>query len=248
LILLWNKGYAPVIEYCGGTEIGGSFLGSTLVQPNIPSMFSSPILGSEISLLDPDSNQVISTSAFTSGPIGSTAGELVIHPPSVGLSTVLLNRNHFDCYFAGMPKDVNGRLLRRHGDAMEVIRGKNESLPYYRALGRCDDTMNLGGIKVSSVEIERVCNTLSIVKETAAIAVTASGPCKLVVYVVLHDASTNVPSESDLKTKLQQAIKRGLNPLFGIYAVVITDALPRTASNKIMRRLLRDNYIASNLS
>ena len=25
-------------------------------------------------------------------------------------------------------------------------------------IGRCDDTMNLGGIKVSSVEIERVCN------------------------------------------------------------------------------------------
>ena len=216
-----------------------------MIQPNIPSMFSTPILGSKISLLDPDTNQIIPTSEFTLGPIGSTAGELVLHPPSIGLSTVLLNRNHFDCYFAGMPIDGHGRLLRRHGDAMEVVRDKNESLPYFRALGRCDDTMNLGGIKVSSVEIERVCNTVSIVKETAAIAVTASGPCKLVVYVVLHDADTNVPSQADLRVKMQRAIKTGLNPLFGIYDVVITDSLPRTASNKIMRRLLRDNYLAS---
>lgn len=32
--------------------------------------------------------------------------------------------------------------LRRHGDEFERLPGG-----YYRALGRCDDTMNLGGIK-----------------------------------------------------------------------------------------------------
>ncbi len=42
------QGYCPVIEYCGGTEIGGSFLSSTLLQPNCPSMFSSPVLGSQV--------------------------------------------------------------------------------------------------------------------------------------------------------------------------------------------------------
>ena len=218
-----------------------------MVQPNIPSMFSTPVLGSKISLLDPDTNQILPASEFTSAPSGSTVGELVLHPPSVGLSTVLLNRNHFDCYFAGMPKDSDGRLLRRHGDAMEVVRDEDESIPYFRALGRCDDTMNLGGIKVSSVEIERVCNAVSIVKETAAIAVTTGGPCKLVVYVVLnHVRDTKAPSQSDLKVTMQRAIKIGLNPLFGIYDVIITDSLPRTASNKIMRRLLRDSYVALN--
>jgi hypothetical protein len=51
-------GYAPVIEYCGGTKIGGSFLSSTLVQPNLPSMFSTPILGSQILLLDTESKPI----------------------------------------------------------------------------------------------------------------------------------------------------------------------------------------------
>ena len=36
-----------------------------------------------------------------------------------------------------------GARLRRHGDEFERLPGG-----YYRALGRCDDTMNLGGIKV----------------------------------------------------------------------------------------------------
>ncbi len=34
-------------------------------------------------------------------------------------------------------------MLRRHGDEVERLPGG-----YYIALGRCDDTMNLGGIKV----------------------------------------------------------------------------------------------------
>ena len=41
-------GYAPVVEYCGGTEIGGSYMSSVLVQPNVPSMFSSPVCGSQL--------------------------------------------------------------------------------------------------------------------------------------------------------------------------------------------------------
>ena len=35
--------------------------------------------------------------------------------------------------------------LRRHGDEFERLPNG-----YYRALGRCDDTMNLGGIKVGT--------------------------------------------------------------------------------------------------
>ena len=63
------------------------------------------------------------------------------------------------------------QVLRRHGDEMERLPGG-----YYRAHGRVDDTMNLGGIKVSSVEIERVCNAADAgVLETAAIGVPPQG-------------------------------------------------------------------------
>ena len=38
-------GYRPVMEYCGGTEIGGGFLAGSLLQPQSPAAFSTPALG-----------------------------------------------------------------------------------------------------------------------------------------------------------------------------------------------------------
>jgi acetyl-CoA synthetase len=49
-------------------------------------------------------------------------------------------------------------------------------------------------------------------------------------------------NEEALKADLQKAIAQRLNPLFKISDLVLVDALPRTASNKIMRRVLRDQY------
>ena len=65
----------------------------------------------------------------------------------------------------------------------------------------------------------------------------------LVIYTVLkNDSDTD---KEFLKSEMQKSIKTKLNPLFGISDVVITGSLPRTASNKVMRRVLRDQYIDS---
>eukprot|EP00797_Seminavis_robusta_P011824 Sro1901_g304370.1 Probable acyl-activating enzyme 17, peroxisomal (456) ;mRNA; r:15002-16369 len=244
-------GYAPVVEYCGGTEIGGSYLSSTLVQPNVPSMFSTPVLGSQLYLLDAE-GKALDGSEYKSGAVGSISGEVALVPPTIGYSTHLLNRNHLDTYYKGMQPGPNGEVLRRHGDEIEMVRNaqhtnksKEETAPYFRALGRCDDTMNIGGIKVSSVEIERVCNLVAEIKETAAIGVAGphGGPCKLVIYVVLSSAAGGADDKAALRAAMQKMIKAKLNPLFGISDVVVAESLPRTASNKVMRRLLRDEYL-----
>ena len=107
--------------------------------------------------------------------------------------------------------------------------------------------MNIGGIKVSSAEIERTLNTVNGIRETAAIAVSPEdgGPSRLVVYaVLLPDAEI---LKDKLKDALQAEIKAHLNPLFRIHDVVIAEALPRTASNKVMRRVLRDKYRNANV-
>jgi acetyl-CoA synthetase len=103
-----------------------------------------------------------------------------------------------------------------------------------------DDTMNLGGIKTSSADIERQLVLVEGVLETAAIAVAppGGGPSELVIYCVLSDGG----DEASLRGRFQQRIRDGLNPLFKVHDVVVVDALPRTASNKVMRRVLRDRY------
>jgi acetyl-CoA synthetase len=164
-------------------------------------------------------------------------GEIFLVPPSMGLSTRLLNKDHHEAYFADTPPGPDGEVLRRHGDQMERLPGGA-----WRALGRADDTMNLGGIKVSSAEIERALQMVEGITETAAIAVAppGGGPSQLVVYVVCDKALH--ADKPKLMSALQSAIRRELNPLFKIHDVVFIDAMPRTASNKVMRRVLRDQY------
>lgn len=237
-----SPGYKPVIEYCGGTEIAGSFLSSTLVQPNAPSVFSTPVLGSNILIID-DSGGV------------TDQGEIALLPPALGLSTYLLNRDHHCCYYEGMPPGPKGEVLRRHGDEVQRLKWSNSgrNYSYYRALGRCDDTMNIGGIKISSVEIEQVCNEIDVVVESAAIGVSppSGGPSILVIFVIIEGVSSNAEAEEKdisvtaLKKELQTAIKTQLNPLFHLGEVLIIEKLPRTASNKVMRRILRDQYVSA---
>jgi len=218
--LMGLVGNKPVIEYCGGTEIGGGYITGTVVQPAVPSCFSTPALGIALVVLD-------------EGGRRAGEGEVYIVPPSIGLSTELINRDHDEVYHDGVP-DI-GIPLRRHGDRMEALAGG-----YYRAKGRVDDTMNLGGIKVAAADIERAVAGIDGLTETAAIAVPppGGGPDRLVLYAV-----TEGPIDPDrLRADMQRRIRDVLNPLFRIHEVVVVDSLPRTASAKVMRRRLRAGY------
>ena len=224
LFLMSRAGYKPVIEYCGGTEIGGGYITGTVVQHAAPATFSTPALGSDLIILDEQGRP-------------ADRGEAFLIPPSMGLSLKVLNRDHHEEYYANTPKGPRGQLLRRHGDQMQRFANG-----YFRAQGRADDCMNLGGIKVSSLQIEEVAAGVEGVGETAAVAVSppGGGPGMLVVYAV--PTGETEFSAADLRSAMQQAIRAQLNPLFKVHDVVITEALPRTASNKVMRRALRAEY------
>lgn len=212
----------PIIEYCGGTEIGGGYVTSTIVQPNIASVFSTQALGTEFVLLDEENKP-------------SNRGELFLIPPIMGLSNTLLNRDHYKVYFEGTPT-YKGQVLRRHGDRLETLDNN-----YYKAQGRTDDAMNLGGIKVSSIQIETVINKLDFIKECAAVAVSSKGggPSILVVYYV--EKTTEFTEEERLKM-CKNVIRKQLNPLFKVSDLIKIDILPRTASGKVMRKNLRKIY------
>ncbi|MCL1593341.1 MAG: AMP-binding protein [Actinomycetia bacterium] len=220
--LIGTAGGVPMIEYCGGTEIGGGYVTSTVLHPSIPGRFTTPTLGLDLVLIDDDGNE-------------AESGEVFLVPPSIGLSTELINRDHDDVYYNGVP-DI-GRPLRRHGDQME-----RDAEGRLRALGRVDDTMNLGGIKVSSADLEDAISATRGVVECAAVAVPppGGGPDRLIVFVVLDGGEHR--SFDDIRSEFQEHISSRLNPLFRVHDVVAIDALPRTASHKVMRRTLRSHY------
>eukprot|EP00798_Chlamydomonas_sp_ICE-L_P028925 gene28926-32118_t len=219
------------MQYCGGTEIGGAFLSGSLLQPQSPSAFSTPALGVNLVLLGPEGQQCPHSGTFTDpskhGPTPKApfVGELALVSPILGTSQRLLNKDHFEVYYSEMP-NFRGRPLRRHGDEMQRLPGN-----YY---------------SISSVEIERTVmeRLTQELAEAAAVSVPTpgGGPEQLVLYLVLQvKVERSLP---DLQRACNEALRVGLNPLFKVAACRVVKALPRTASNKVIRRLLRDQEMA----
>jgi acetyl-CoA synthetase len=91
-----------------------------------------------------DAPHCAAAAAAAAAAVLHRASELALVPPMLGMSQQLLHRDHAATYYGGMPAcSLTGKPLRRHGDEVARLAGG-----YYRALGRVDDTMNLGGIKV----------------------------------------------------------------------------------------------------
>jgi acyl-coenzyme A synthetase/AMP-(fatty) acid ligase len=111
---------------------------------------------------------------------------------------------------------------------------------------------------VSSVELERVVvQNVPSVLEAAALGfpTPGGGPEQLHLFLVLTpEAAAGAAAAAgsggggggvsgsvlqQLHTACQNAIKQELNPLFKVQRVIQVDSLPRTASNKVMRRMLK---------
>jgi acetyl-CoA synthetase len=230
LYLMHLAGYRPVIEYCGGTEIGGGYVTGTLLQPAAPGHFTTPALGLDFYLLD-ESGQP------------ADRGEVGLVPPSLGLSTSLLNYDHDAEYFAGFPHGPMGEVLRRHGDELERLPGG-----FYRHLGRVDDMINLNGVKTSSEEIRHALRDARV-RDTKPVAldVDGSGQRRLVVFAVPWEASQteSVELRRELRVSFERDIRSTLNPLLAhIHDVILVAELPqagpgKTATTKEVARLFR---------
>ncbi|KAF4363303.1 hypothetical protein G4B88_011700 [Cannabis sativa] len=221
--------YKPVIECCGGTELASSYIQGSLLQPQAFGAFNTATMTTSFVIIDEHGNP------YCMPDDQACTGEVGLIPLYLGASDRLLNADHEEVYFKGMPL-YKGMRLRRHGDIINRTVGG-----YFIVQGRADDTMNLGGIKTSSFELERVCDRADdSILETAAVSVSpiGGGPEQLVMFVVLKNGY-DAEAES-LRTKFSKAIQSNLNPLFKVSAVKIVHEFPRTMSNKLLRRVLRD--------
>ncbi len=109
---------------------------------------------------------------------------------------------------------------------------------YFWLMGRVDDVMNVAGHRLSTMEIESALVSHPEVVEAAVVGRPDELKGTAVVgFVTLEEG--NEPSE-----ELRQALRRHVAKEIGAIArpdnVRFTQALPKTRSGKIMRRLLRD--------
>jgi acyl-coenzyme A synthetase/AMP-(fatty) acid ligase len=125
------------------------------------------------------------------------------------------------------------------GDVVEV-----DEYGYYWFKGRADDVIKASGYRISPFEVESCLMTHPAVLEAAVV----SSPDELrgsvvKAFVVLRDG--HVPSDA-LADELQNHVKSEAAPYKYPRRVEFTDALPKTASGKIKRALLRQQEMGQN--
>ncbi|HWL84327.1 MAG TPA: amino acid adenylation domain-containing protein, partial [Polyangiaceae bacterium] len=122
--------------------------------------------------------------------------------------------------------DGSGNRIYRSGDS-----GFRRSDGQFVCLGRLDDQIKVGGVRVEPGEIAAVLRRHYAVAEAVVLAHDADGDRRLVAYVVLHTSAI-------LPAAHLRAFARDHLPAVMVPEIVLLDALPLTASGKIDRQKL----------
>ena len=109
---------------------------------------------------------------------------------------------------------------------------------YYWVVGRIDDVLNVAGHRIGTAEIESALVSHPTVAEAAAVGRPdeIKGQA-LVVFVTVKPGNDPGP---ELAQKLGEHVAKEIGKFAKPDAIRFTDALPKTRSGKIMRRLLKD--------
>ncbi len=109
---------------------------------------------------------------------------------------------------------------------------------YFWIMGRVDDVLNVSGHRLSTMEIESALVSHPSVVEAAVVArpdeLTGEAVCAFVTI------APGVTAEEALGDRLKEHVAAEIGKLARPAQIRFTDALPKTRSGKIMRRLLRD--------
>jgi acetyl-CoA synthetase len=108
----------------------------------------------------------------------------------------------------------------------------------YWIMGRVDDVLNVAGHRLSTMEIESALVSHRSVAEAAVVGKPDELKGQAIAAFVTLESGF-APSEA-LRKELRHHVVKEIGALARPDDIHFTDALPKTRSGKIMRRLLRD--------
>jgi acetyl-CoA synthetase len=162
-------------------------------------------------------------------PLGpNQGGLLVITQPWPSMLRTLYgdHQRYLDVYFGKIPG------LYFAGDG-----ARRDEEGYYWVMGRVDDVLNVSGHRLSTMEVESALVSHPLVAEAAVVGfpheIKGEGICCFVI------PRGETPPET-AKKELIEHVRKQIGALATPDQIRFTNALPKTRSGKIMRRLLRD--------
>ena len=112
---------------------------------------------------------------------------------------------------------------------------------YYWYIGRSDDVINTAGHLVSPFEIESAVMEVPHVLDCAVVGLPDDLLYEKVVAFVVHDEQS--PSLRKLDMEIKLYVSKKIASLASPKEVVFTDKIPKTKSGKVMRRVLKKQYL-----
>jgi acetyl-CoA synthetase len=109
---------------------------------------------------------------------------------------------------------------------------------YFWIMGRVDDVVNVSGHRLGTMEVESALVSHPLVAEAAVVGRPDEIKGQAIAAFVTLEAG-RTPSE-ELKQELRQHVAKEIGAFARPDDIRFTDALPKTRSGKIMRRLLRE--------
>ncbi|MGF1691484.1 acetate--CoA ligase [Photobacterium kagoshimensis] len=209
----------PIVDTWWQTETGGILItplpGATALKPGSATR---PFFGVQPAIVDNMGNILE----------GATEGNLVMIDSWPGqMRTLWGDHERFEqTYFStfqGMYFTGDG--ARRDEDG------------YYWITGRVDDVLNISGHRMGTAEIESALVAFDKIAEAAIVGVPHDIKGQAIyAYITLNDGE--IPS-AELHKEVKDWVRKEIGPIATPDFLHWTDALPKTRSGKIMRRILR---------
>jgi acetyl-CoA synthetase len=213
-------GRCPIVDTWWQTETGAIMISPLPgAIPTKPGSATLPFFGVEADVVDKDGQSV---------PPGA-GGYLVIKRPWPSmLRTVYKDPDRYvENYWKRFPGIYfTGDGARRDADG------------YFWIMGRVDDVINVAGHRLGTMEVESA--LVSHAKVAEAAVVGRPDELKGQALVAFVTPKGGLKADDALRAELKDHVVKEIGSIARPEEIRFTDALPKTRSGKIMRRLLRD--------
>ena len=220
-----GKEKCPIVDTWWQTETGGFMLtplaGAT---PTKPGSATRPFPGIMADVVD-----------LAGNPVGDNEGGYLVvkHPwPSMIRTVYGDDERYRKTYWEYIPPK-DGQYLYFAGDG-----ARRDSDGYFWIMGRVDDVINVSGHRLGTMEIESALVSHPAVAESAVVGRPDDLKGEdIVAFVTLEGTAT---ASDELMAELKQHVVGEIGAIARPGEIRFADALPKTRSGKIMRRLLRN--------
>jgi len=210
----------PIMDTWWQTETGGFLISPLPITPLKPGSATFPFPGVLPKVLREDGTECDV----------EEGGSLVIAKPWPGMLRGFWNdpdRKRFkDTYFTIFP----GYYFTGDG-------AKTDKDGYFWLMGRIDDVINVSGHRIGTAEVESALVSHPAVAEAAVIGIPHEVKGQGIYAFVT--VKTGIKGNEELRKELLAHVRKVIGPIATPDKLQFADALPKTRSGKIMRRILR---------